>query len=367
MARSRTRTPPKRRGPKKWKMGLAACTVVLAVCYANLGKILSLWQGLTAQNRAIVQSLEGGVPSEESGEGGAVLEKGESWTDFSALLPQTTAPADTPPEGAQKPEGAMPTEAVDLAVQSGVNYQSAYIKNKTSLSDGQIAELLGTGPGAKIQLGSDQPQVLIVHTHATESYEPYDLGYYDPDASSRNTDNAQNVTRVGEEIARQLNAAGIKTVQDKTQHDYPQYTGAYDRSRETIQSYLKKYPSIQVVLDVHRDAIQYSDGTRAKPTTVIDGKKAAQVMFIVGCNSDKTPIPNYEKNLRFAANLQSSLAQSYDDFMRPILFDYRFYNQDLAPACILIEVGGHGNSLGEAVYSGQLIGKGMAEYLKTLA
>ena len=45
MARSRTRTPPKRRGPKKWKMGLAACTVVLAVCYANLGKILSLWQG----------------------------------------------------------------------------------------------------------------------------------------------------------------------------------------------------------------------------------------------------------------------------------------------------------------------------------
>ena len=74
MARSRTRTPPKRRGPKKWKMGLAACTVVLAVCYANLGKILSLWQGLTAQNRAIVQSLEGGVPSEESGEGGAVLE-----------------------------------------------------------------------------------------------------------------------------------------------------------------------------------------------------------------------------------------------------------------------------------------------------
>ena len=65
----------------------------------------------------------------------------------------------------------MPTEAVDLAVQSGVNYQSAYIKNKTSLSDGQIAELLGTGPGAKIQLGSDQPQVLIVHTHATESYE----------------------------------------------------------------------------------------------------------------------------------------------------------------------------------------------------
>ena len=90
-------------------------------------------------------------------------------------------------------------------------------------------------------------------------------------------------------------------------------------------------------------------------------------MMIVGCNTSDNELPGYAKNLRFAADLQDVLETSFPDLTRPILFDYRFYNQDLTPANILIEVGGHANTLGEAVYSGELIGRGLAQYLKARA
>lgn len=217
-------------------------------------------------------------------------------------------------------------------------------------------------PDFKIDLNAE-PQVLIMHTHTTESYEPYDRDFYDSSFNSRTTDVTKNVVAVGDAIEQELKNAGIGVIHDTTVHDYPNYNGSYDRSRVTVQAILKKYPSIKVVLDVHRDAIQTSDGVRTAPIATVDGKKAAQIMIISGCDDGTMNMPNYMKNFRLASNLQQQLEGDCPGITRPVLFDYRKYNQDLTTGSILLEMGGHGNSIDQAVYSGQLMGKALSETL----
>ena len=151
-------------------------------------------------------------------------------------------------------------------------------------------------------------------------------------------------------MADTLNAAGICTLHDETLNDYPSYTGSYANSRAVVQQYLAQYPSIKVVLDVHRDAIERENGTRCAPVCTIDGRQAAQVMIICGCdNGTSVQLPAWRQNLRFAAAWERSMEAKYPGFTRPVLFSYRFYNQDLTTGSLLIEIGGHGNNLNEAL------------------
>ena len=203
------------------------------------------------------------------------------------------------------------------------------------------------------------PLVLIMHTHTTESFEPYQRDYYDASFSSRTTELSKSVAAVGEKIAEQLEAAGIGVIHDETVHDYPQYTGAYDRSAVTVAEYLEKYPSIKIVIDVHRDAIE-EDSVRYAPAVEINGRSAAQVMIICGC----TNVPQYRYNLRTAARLQSQMESDWPGLTRPILFDERNYNQEMTHGSFLIEMGSNANSLDEALYSGELVGKSLAEMIK---
>ena len=126
-----------------------------------------------------------------------------------------------------------------------------------------------------------------------------------------------------------------------------------------MEGYLKAYPTIQVLLDVHRDAIQREDGTRVKPVVEIDGQKAAQVMIICGADLNGN-LPNFKQNLRFASRWQDEMETLFPGLARPVLFDYRYYNQDLTTGSLLIEMGGHGNTLQEAIYSARLVGKALA-------
>ncbi|MBQ4465568.1 MAG: stage II sporulation protein P [Oscillospiraceae bacterium] len=206
------------------------------------------------------------------------------------------------------------------------------------------------------------PQVLIMHTHTTECFEPYERDAYDANFNYRTTDPALNICRVGDAIAEQLENAGIGVIHDTTIHDYPSYTGSYERSRRTVQAILDAHPSIKVVLDIHRDAIG-GNGVIKQPTVRIDGKKAAQVMIISGCDDGTMGMPDYMKNFRFACMLQQQMESDYEGLTRPILFDYRHYNQDMTTGSLLIEVGTHGNTLEQVVYSGELIGKSLSRTL----
>ncbi len=289
--------------------------------------------------------------------------------------PESTEPAAEPAEDAAAtpaPTPGPPPEGMGAIVSAHYQQGSgdAYIpctagtiKNCTSLSAAEVAEAASAPLPFNIEVGSSEPQVLIMHTHATESYELEDLGWFDPEYTCRRTDTSLNMVAVGAAIAEQLNAAGIVTLQDATLHDYPSYNGSYERSNATVRSYLEKYPSIKVVLDVHRDAIETDEG-RVKAVADVNGRTAAQVMII--CGADKGGnLPNFKQNLAFAAKWESAMESRFSGFTRPVLFDYRYYNQDLTTGSLLIEIGSHGNTLEEAVYSGQLVGEALAGLFTT--
>ena len=169
-------------------------------------------------------------------------------------------------------------------------------------------------------------------------------------------------------VAAQLQAAGIGVVHDKTVHDSPQYTGAYDRSKATVLKNLEAYPTIQVVLDIHRDSIQRDASSKVKPTAEIGGKKAAQMMIVMGMmNTASVPHPDWQENLSLAVRLQQELHTRYEGVMRPIsLVGNARYNQQLTHGSILVEMGSEANTLEEAMVSGQMLGRALVKVLGDL-
>lgn len=239
------------------------------------------------------------------------------------------------------------------------------VKNMTDISNGVLLKESSLLPEFTIETNRE-PQVLIMHTHTTESFEPYVREEFDPTFNYRTTEESYNVVAVGEEICKGLDAAGIGYIHDKTIHDYPSYNGSYERSAETVKRILAENPSIKVVLDIHRDAIGTSKSIM-QPTVEIDGKEAAQIMIISGCDDGTMNMPEYLQNFRLASLLQQQMAQDYENLARPVLFDYRKYNQDLTTGSLLIEIGTHGNTIEQAKYAGELFGRSLARALKTLS
>lgn len=220
--------------------------------------------------------------------------------------------------------------------------------------------------GTKLSLkNAKDPQVLIIHTHTTEGYLTYDTGYYNPADIERTFDTKRNVCAAGEALKAALEKQGIVTVHDTTVHDNPQYTGAYSRSESTVKALLKKYPTVKVVLDLHRDAVMPNDDTHVKPTAKVDGKNAAQMMIIAGVvSTNALPHPNWQENFHFALQLQKALESTYPDLMRPLYLVGSRYNQHLSKGYLLVEVGTDVNTVAEAEYSATLLGNTIAKLLK---
>ena len=162
---------------------------------------------------------------------------------------------------------------------------------------------------------------------------------------------------------RVLNEAGIITLHDETLHDSPSYTESYARSAETAKAYLAQYPSIKIILDVHRDALG-DETTRIKPLCTLEGQNTAQIMLIAGCdNGGSVSLPRWRENLAFAAAWEAQMEGAFPGLTRPVLCGYRFYNQDLTTGSLLVEVGGHGNTLEEALSSGEYAAQALAALL----
>lgn len=246
-----------------------------------------------------------------------------------------------------------------------LSYNNVYIKN-TSGATVNIAEELAKGSNIKIKK-NNEPQVLIIHTHATESFMDEERNFYTASDKSRTTDNNKNITHIGEIIAKKLNEAGIVTLQDKTWHDHPSYNGSYSRSAETVKEYLKKYPSIKVVIDLHRDSVALAGNDRAKPTTEINGKKAAQIMLCMGSETGTvTGHPKWRENLRFAIKYQQTIEALYPGLARALLLRSSKYNQNLSTGSILLEIGTESNTLKEAEYSAELAADALINLLNTM-
>ena len=209
--------------------------------------------------------------------------------------------------------------------------------------------------------------MLIIHTHTTETFMTENTDYFTENFKSRTTDNSKNMVSIGNIIAEKLNNAGIKTIHDKTKHDYPNYKGSYSRAAKTITSHLNKNPEIKVVLDLHRDAVTRDNGDKVKLVTEINGKKAAQVMIVMGSQSGSvTNFPKWKENLKLALKLQQVLEVKYPTLARPLSLTSKNYNESLTTGSMLIEFGTDANTLEEAKYSAELVSNALVELFNSL-
>lgn len=221
----------------------------------------------------------------------------------------------------------------------------------TSWSSFDAAELIEQP--IPLTLDVDGPVILIVHTHASEAY-----------AGSTHTENTEeNVVCVGAALADRLNNNGIYTLHDTTLNDLPGYNDAYERTAEVISRYLAEYPSIQMVIDVHRDAISDNDGNELALTAELGGEPAAKLLFVMGTDTEALPYPAWQGNLSVALQLQAYCEKYAPGLFRELALRAARYNQHLTPCSLLLEVGAAGNSLEEAVRSAEFFADRLSELL----
>ena len=231
----------------------------------------------------------------------------------------------------------------------------------TNTSDNTFDASLFDGTFAARLPEEEGPQILIVHTHGSEAYTMPPGEEYEASGECRTTDCNYNTVRVGDELAATLEEAGLSVLHDTTLHDYPQYSGAYDRSLASINSYLEQYPTISFVLDIHRDAISDGEGNMYKVVSNVAGLNAAQMTFVIGTDGGGLEHPNWRENLKLAAAVQQNLLDDYPSLMRPITVRNSRYNQHVTTGSLLVEMGAAGNSLDEALLSARLLGQALAE------
>ncbi len=212
----------------------------------------------------------------------------------------------------------------------------------------------------KFAVDDTGPQVLIVHTHTTECYNGDEM----PGETERTTDTEKSVAAVGDVIAETLEEYGISVYHDETFHDYPSYQGSYTRSLATVTKAMEEYPSIKIVLDVHRDAFVYEDGTRLRVVDENADVPTAQVMLVSGTDSMGLYNPDWRENLKFAAKIQNAAELMYPGLMRPIDLRTERFNLHMTTGSLILEVGSNGNTLEEAKNAGKDVARAIAAVLE---
>ena len=272
------------------------------------------------------------------------------WEEVLPLAESTALPADQ----------VLP--AVSAPVFTASDYHTSgtvYFKNETDYAIDMAALLKKDSP---VALGGEGVQVLIMHTHGTEAYTQSPGHSYTASGEYRTTDSSANMLRVGKEICDALNARGISTVHSQTLNDYPAYNGSYNRALKDIQSYVNRYPSIRLVIDVHRDAIA-SNGTYDKTAADIDGAQTAQLMFVTGTDAGGLSHPGWRDNLTFQSQLHDRLNSLYPGIMRPMSIRASRFNQHIRAGSMLVEVGACGNTLEEALAAARVFAETLADAL----
>ncbi len=208
------------------------------------------------------------------------------------------------------------------------------------------------------------PTVLIIHTHGSECYLPHGTSSYSGGETYRSTDAERGVVSVGRELARVLRENGIGVIHDETMYDVEDFNTSYVRSKKAVSDYLKQYPTIKCVIDLHRDSIFTSSGENQKPVCNIGGADVSQVMLVVGTDQSGAAHPDWQDNMTFAVALQNEMNNRYPTFARPINVRTSSFNQQLCKGMLLIEVGACGNTITESRAAAKLLGKCLAVVLK---
>ena len=236
---------------------------------------------------------------------------------------------------------------------------TVYFKNETDYAIDMTSLLQKDSP---VALGEQGVQVLIMHTHGTEAYTQSPGHAYVASGEYRTTDSSANMLRVGQEICDILNDRGVSAVHSRTLNDYPAYNGSYNRALKDIQAHIQQYPTIQLVIDVHRDAIA-TGNTYYKTAAEVDGQQTAQLMFVTGTDAGGLSHDYWQDNLAFQAQLHDRLNSTYPGIMRPMSIRASRFNQHIRKGSMLVEVGACGNTLEEALAAAQIFANTLADAL----
>lgn len=261
--------------------------------------------------------------------------------------------------------GQYPITEVDSSQSKalGKSKNKILIRNETEFGI-NIDEMLKSP--LMFDMKGDEPKVLIIHTHTTECYSPEGASVYSADKSDRSLNSDENMIAVGKAVKQVFEEKGIKVIHDTTVHDHPSFNGSYENSRKTVEKYKAKYPELSVVLDLHRDAFIYDDGSKAKFITEINGEKTAQLMLVVGTNGGGLDHPRWRENMKLALKLQNHISQKYPSLMRGVNLRKERFNGHTTLGSMIIEVGSSGNTLNEAVRGAELAAAEIADFLNKL-
>lgn len=249
----------------------------------------------------------------------------------------------------EAPEGAIYFSEED-------EYMSSSADNSETTEDyGNL------GDPARLEIEKKEVSILLLHTHSMESYSPFSVNNY------HSLNDKENVILVGNIMTNVLESKyKYNVLHDTTRHDKVSYGDSYINSLNTIKSQLSKNKSIEVILDVHRDAFAIKNETDAKNkkaeyTAKINGKNAARIMFVIGQNN-----PNYTELKKFAVYVEKKMDKLYPGLFFKVVTKQGKYNQYFKDHSMLIEVGCTQNTDAEAKYSAELMGNVLGEVLKEL-
>ena len=319
---------------EKWSIRVGAAALLFAVLFrlGSDGAFKTAAQALATPESVAVMMF---------------LESGRVVRNPPVETPQDTESAETsPPPEQEEPVQAVfaPAEAKLVEVNSYCGYEadvSALLQQPLSW-----------------QLQKNEPTVLIVHSHGSESYEKTDK--YEDSSAYRTLNTDYNMISIGAELKRILEAGGVQVIHDTQMHDQPSYSASYGQSRKSIKKYLQEYPSICLVLDLHRDALENKDGKQLAVRAKHDGKTVAQLMLVVGTDV-RLSHPAWPENMSLAVKMHALLEKNFPGICRPISFRSQRFNQDLSPGALLVEVGAAGNTHQEALAAVQVLGQTVLE------
>ena len=267
------------------------------------------------------------------------------------ILPEEQPEPEETPETPAKTELSLPVaRTVSVAGACTYSYDKAALLARPSRMD----------------FSGEGPHVLIVHTHGTEAYTPSQDLSYTATTAYRTLEADKSVIRVGQALAETLEAKGISVIHDTSINDYPSYNTSYWNTLQKIQQWQAQYPSLQMVIDIHRDAAEDDSGNAMALSAQAEGESCARLMLVVGTDQGGLSHPNWQENLANALKLQSVLEGAYPGLCRSIDLRTERFNQHAAPGSILVEVGTQGNTLPQALASAKLLGEAIGNMISAM-
>jgi stage II sporulation protein P len=257
---------------------------------------------------------------------------------------------------------------IDLSAQSVDGSGNDDEEEVALAGDIQVVISNPQAPEAFVPAGAS-PQVLIYHTHSYESYAKQDGQDYVECSKWRTKDNGYNVAAVGEALAKELSVKyGIAVLHDTTDNECSQLGTAYSRSLKTVEKDLKENPGLKILIDLHRDA--YNAGINPD-AVMMDGKKVARMMVVVGTGVGQTGVgftekPDWQKNILLAQAVTDELNGFYPYLARKVDVKTGRYNQHVSPGAILIEVGHNQNTLEDALNAVPYLAQAIADALSSM-